>query len=156
MISRQHLPRYEFTQEGFDKLLLEQEQLTQNRVGAVKDLAEARAMGDLSENGYYKAARAKLSSIDSRLGRLKLMIKYAVILESSKSGAVDFGCKVTVQVGSLKREFQIVGKEESDPSAGKISGHSPIGQALMGKKKGEKVLVQIPAGEVEYEILVVE
>lgn len=155
-LSRKNLPVYEFTKEGYEKILAEEKKLTGDRVLAVEDLAKARAMGDLSENGYYKAAREKLASIDSRIRRVKLMIKYAKVIEKKEGDMIDFGSKVKVKVKGREREFEIVGKEESNPEEGKISNISPIGKALLGKKKGDKVKVKIPVGEVEYEVIEVE
>lgn len=161
-LSRKNLPVYEFTKEGYEKILAEEKKLTGDRVLAVEDLAKARAMGDLSENGYYKAAREKLTTIDSRIRRVKLMIKYAKVIEKKKGDEVEFGSKVTIEMKdpiSLKirrTSFEIVGKEESNPELGKISNISPIGKALLGKKKGDKVKVKIPVGEVEYEVIEVE
>jgi len=163
MLNKKQLPKYEFSKEGHDKLVAEKGQLAKDRELAVEDLANARSMGDLSENGYYKAARAKLSSIDSRIRRVNLMIKYAVIIEKNNSGLVSFGSKVKVLVRRIPRqakgremEFEIVGREEADPGEGKLSNASPIGKALLNKGRGEKVIVKIPAGEIEYEILEVK
>jgi transcription elongation factor GreA len=152
MIS-QNLPRYEFSKAGFDEVLKEQKELENQRVDAVENLAKARAMGDLSENGYYKSSRAKLSSIDSRLRRLRLMIKYTVVLKPRKTSKISFGSCVTVKIKGKQKQFEIVGKEESNPMQSKISKNSPIGKALMGKKVGDKVEVFVPAGKVEYEVV---
>lgn len=153
MLTQKQLPQYQFTQEGFAKITQEQLDLQKERELAVDDLAKARNLGDLSENGYYKSARAKLSSVDSRLRHLNKMIKYAKIISKSNSNKVSFGCQVTVGDGKTERNFQIVGKEEANPMQGKISSDSPLGRALMGKEKGEKVKINVVAGIFEYKII---
>lgn len=145
VLTRNQLPKFEFSQSGYDKLLAEKKKLDSDRVLVVEDLVKAREMGDLSENGYYKAARAKLSSIDSRIRRVNLMIKYGVVVSKNQnSEVVGFGSKVRVKVNNQRLEYEIVGPEEADPNKGKISLQSPIGQALEGKKVGEKVEVKGP------------
>lgn len=159
ILNRNQLPKYELSKSGYEKLLIERNKLDKDRELAAEDLAKARAMGDLSENGYYKAARAKLSSIDSRIRRVNLLLKYAVVIEKKGNDKVEFGSKVTVEMNDpttlkLRRtRFEIVGREESNPRERKISNASPIGKALIGKSKGDKVKVKIPAGEVEYEVI---
>ncbi|MGI5827539.1 MAG: transcription elongation factor GreA [Patescibacteria group bacterium] len=149
-LTRKQLPIYEFTANGFKKIKKEQETLLAERPLAVEDLQKAREMGDLSENGYYKAARAKLSSIDSRLRRLAVLIKYAKVVNSAKAGEVGLGSKVTVKSNGKERKFEIVGNLEADPLQGKLSNKSPIGKALLGKKVGDRVEVSIPSGRVTY------
>lgn len=142
-----------FTQEGYNKLLQEKEELTQSRKAAVEDLAKARAMGDLSENGYYKSARFKLSSVDRRLRELTYLIRYAEIKETTLSDTIDIGSTVIVQLDTIEKTYNIVGGYESNPSEGKISHISPLGKALLGKKKGETVHITTPSGTSVYTIL---
>lgn len=153
MILNSQLPVYQFTRDGYEALEKEQEQLLAKRPEAVEDLRKAREMGDLSENGYYKAARANLSALDSRLRRLKHLIQYGKIIAQKTHDHVGFGCLVVVADGNQERTFQIVGDLESNPMEGKISGKSPIGKALMGKKTGAKVSVVVPAGTITYQII---
>lgn len=141
-----------FTQAGFDKLKEELSSLQSQRPEAVATLAQARAMGDLSENGMYKAARARLSSIDHRIDRLKLLLKQAEIATPMGKDAVQIGSLVTISSGEKHQTVTIVGGYESDPSSAKISHISPLGRALMKKSEGESVTVHAPAGEVEYTI----
>jgi transcription elongation factor GreA len=156
MISRKKLPVFQFTQEGFEEIKTEKDEKDKEREKAVVELSEARAMGDLSENGRYKAARANLSRVDSRLRHLRKLIKYGKVVKSHKRGIVGFGSKVLVDIKGKQREFSIVGKEESNPMKGKISNKSPIGRALLSKREGDIVKVEVPAGVVEYKILEVE
>lgn len=145
-----------FTKAGFEDLIEEEKKLRQERPEAVSELSKARAMGDLSENGYYKSARFKLSDIDRRLRELKHLIRFAQIKETTTTEWIDVGSKVTIRNGTIERIFQIVGGYESDPRMGKISIYSPLGKALHGKRKNEKVDVTTPQGTVTYIILQIE
>ncbi len=153
-MNRSQLPTYQFTKSGYEALKKEQEELlTRKRPEAVEELQKARELGDLSENGYYKAARAKLSSIDSRSRYLAIRLKYGKIIETRFDGSVNYGTRVTINDGISNREFEIVGKEESNPLEGKLSPESPIGRALMGKRSGDRVDIEIPVGKVTYTVL---
>lgn len=146
-----------FTKEGYENLKKEYENIFNARPDAVKTLSKAREMGDLSENGFYKAAKARLSSIDSNLRRLKILIKNAKVADKPhKEGIVGFGNKVTVNDGKINREFNIVGRYESNPAKDKISDVSPIGRALIGKKVEDVVKVNTPKGEIIYKIIKVK
>ncbi len=145
-----------FTKAGFEKTQKEHDELEVQRIHAVKELTIARDMGDRSENGFYKAARWRLSSIDSRLRHLKHLLRFGEIVEREFSGKVDIGTEVKVHNGTTDMQFVIVGGYESDLTQGKISFYSPIGKALMGKKEGDIVNVIIPAGIVKYTILSVK
>jgi transcription elongation factor GreA len=136
-----------FTKEGFEKLKQEREELLQQRPDAVEHLKRAREMGDLSENGYYKASRQKLNQIDSRLRMVDHAIKYADIMEASAENVVEIGRTVTLQDGKTERVYEIVGDWEADPSAGKLSLLSPIGRAIADKKVGDEVVFESPAGK---------
>lgn len=145
--------RITFTKEGFASLNEEVEKLTQERPLAVENLKKARELGDLKENGYYKASRARLSFIDSRLLHLKSLVKRALVVDNPQTDLITLGCKVILDDGKTKRGFQLVNKYETDPQKGKVSDMSPIGKALMGKRKGDEVLITIPAGTVTYRIV---
>lgn len=148
----QRLRRIPFTKDGFDKIKSDYEKIKSSRPEAVETLRRARDLGDLSENGLYKAARSNLSSIDSRLSRLEILIKLADVQEAEK-GTIGLGSKVKLKNDDLIVEYIIVGEYEADPTSKKISTISPIGKVLVGKKAGEKVIVQLPTKRVEYEIL---
>src|SRR6266851_2315587 len=92
-------PIYHFTQEGLDKLKQEQQDLTTQRPDAVEHLRRAREMGDLSENGYYKASKFKLISIDNRLRHLAQLIKYAQIIQSDNNTTISLGNTITLTDG---------------------------------------------------------
>ncbi len=141
-----------FTKEGYEKIKTEYQKLLEDRKDAVYHVKISREMGDLRENGYYKASRAKLSSIDSNLARLSHFIKYAKIIEANSTDTVILGTQVTLTFKEKRVAYTIVGDFEADPSSGKISQNSPLGKALMGKKVGDKAIVKAPSGEIVYTI----
>lgn len=143
---------YHFTKDGYENLKKEQEQLREERKDAVMHLKKAREMGDLSENGYYKASKMKLSSIDHRLFKLSVFLKYGKIIEPKKSDTVDLGSTVTLKDGEQTVIYTIVGSEEANPREGRISNESPIGKALIGKKVHEAVSLITPSKTTTYTI----
>ena len=145
------LPRkIQFTEEGYKKIQSEFERLTEKRKEAVVSLTTAREMGDLSENGAYKAARFQLSDIDRQLRFLKYQIRFGVVTLTFHTGVVGFGNQVTLTNGTKTMTFMLVDGFESNPALKKLSVHSPIGRAVVGKKIGDKVIVSAPAGQSGY------
>ena len=142
-----------FTQAGLDKIVSERDKLALERPDAVNHLQKAREMGDLSENGYYKESRARLSFIDGRLRHLERITKFAEVVAPQAGETINFGSKVRLSDGAKEFEYTLVGSFESDPSQKTISAKSPLGQALMGKKPGDQVTVTTPKGETSYKIL---
>ncbi len=142
------------TKEGLDELKKEYDQLTKvKRPDVLERVSQARSMGDLSENAEYVAAREELSFIDGRIDELDELIKQAVLIQETHSkGLVKLGSTVTVNIKGKKEIFTVVGEWEADPHEKKISHESPLGKALLGKKVGEKVEVEAPAGVVVYTI----
>lgn len=127
-----------------------------SRPRAVEDLTRAREMGDLSENAAYSEAKGRLMGIDRRILELKDRLKNAVVIERGPDdeGRARIGATVTVRVNGKEKSYDITGAQETDPSSGRISHHSPLGAALMGKKAGDTVTVKAATGkEVEYEII---
>jgi transcription elongation factor GreA len=141
-----------FTKEGYQKVLDEKAKLLSERPDAVEHLRKARAMGDLKENGYYSASKQRLSFIDGQLRRLERLVKLGKIVESSRSGTVEIGSKVTITDGSNTYDYTVVGGYESNPSAKTISYVSPMGRALMGKRPNDKIEVHAPAKIISYTI----
>lgn len=144
-----------------DKLVKLQEELKQLKEEKIpliaKRIDDARQMGDLSENAEYHAAREDMSWAQSRVLELEYILQNAQIIEDNiHATVIQIGSTFTVEVNDKKKEFTIVGGQEADPLQGKISNESPIGQAFLGKKKGDKVEVKIPAGIQHYKILKVE
>lgn len=114
---------------------------------------EARQMGDLSENAEYHQAREDLSWTKARIAQIKEILETATILKGpQQSDVIAVGSTVTVVVNDKERTFTVVGAQEADPAGGKISNESPIGEALLGKSKGDAVEVETPAGTQTYTI----
>lgn len=144
------------TQAGFDEKEKELAELQRIRVEAVADLQRAREMGDLSENAAYRAARSKLSRIDSRIRFLNKVMRDVVVVAKRTDGCIGIGSVVVIDMDGQKKEITIVDGYESDFMRGKISGFSPIGKALMGKMEKEQVEVITPSGKVRYTILSID
>jgi len=137
------------TKDGLKELKEEYQQLLEGkRPEAVVRLSNARSEGDLTENSEYTAAKQDLAFIDGRIAELKLIISEAKIVNSHSRKKVDVGCKVTLHVNGKREIFTIVGEWEADPLQKKISHSSPLGKALLGKKPGDKVEVEAPAGKI--------
>ena len=146
------------TQEGYDKIKHELDQLkSTGRQEVAKAIAEAREKGDLSENAEYDAAKEAQGLLELRIRKLETDIGNARVLDASKidTSKVSVLSKVKVMNLKLKKEFtyQLVSEKEADLKQMKISVKSPIGAALLGREKGEKVTIQIPAGAMELEVL---
>ncbi len=142
-----------FTEEGLEDLKKRLEALKAERTHAVGELKKAREMGDLSENGYYKASKMKLVSVDRELRDIQYKLKYASVIHKEHSDQVSLGSKVTLSLGETEVVYDIVGEYEADPRKGKISNVSPLGLALLRKKEGELVNLKTPNGETSYTIL---
>jgi transcription elongation factor GreA len=145
-----------FTKEKYDQIKKDYQNLLIERKDAVFHLTKAREMGDLSENGYYRASKSKLSSIDFNLRKLTNFIKYGSIIKFVNKGIVEIGCAVTIKNNNELTKYNIVGKEEADPKLGQISNESPLGKLLLGKKVGESINLKIPSGEITYHLLKIE
>jgi transcription elongation factor GreA len=146
------LLRNRFTKSGYEILKEEYEELKAQRPAVVEDVKKARELGDLKENGYYQASKAKLRSIDSRLAYLSYNIKTAKIIEGSESDSIGIGSTVIFSINGNDKTYQFVGDLEANPSEGKLSLLSPIGKAVEGKKMGEEAEVRTPSGVVLYKI----
>ena len=145
------------TQEGYDKIVAEHEELVSVRRKEVSErLKEAISYGDLSENAEYDSAKDEQAELEERIVKLENMIRTAKIIdENDMSGDfVGVGLKVKIKdVDSGENmEFTIVGSTEADPFAGRISNESLVGQHLLGKKKGEVVEIVVPDGVLHYKV----
>ncbi len=149
------IKRISFTKEGLDNLKKQYEQLLKDREPAVKELVRAREMGDLSENGLYKAARGRLSSIDANLRRISLTLKLAEVNEPTK-GIVGIGSIAIITDGENKFEYTIVGAHEADPINKRISQNSPIGKALIGRKTNDDVVIRTPKKTISFKIILIK
>jgi transcription elongation factor GreA len=152
----------QLTQEGFDEIARELMELEEEKLPEViRRVETARQYGDLSENAEYHSAKEDQELTETRIADLKAVIQNAVIVTvKAKAGVVGLGSKVTLSVKSAKTKkkvtYHIVGEFEADPKSGKISSVSPLGKALMGKKKGDTAEVEVPAGKMTYEVLEVK
>jgi transcription elongation factor GreA len=156
-------PNY-LTLEGKRKLEEELEYLTTT---ARKELAErltfAIKQGDLSENADYHKAKEDQGFLEGRIKTIEAMLRNLVIVEEARaetiaSDTVNIGCQVTVveeEYGDPET-YMIVGAAEANPKQGKISNESPIGKAILGKRVGDKVMVNAPAGVIEFKIVKIE
>ncbi len=152
------MSRIPMTVSGEVSLREELERLkTKDRPKVIADIAEARAHGDLKENAEYHAAREQQGFIEGRIREIEYKLSQAQVIDVTKiphSGKVIFG--VTVELINLDTDetvrYQIVGDDEADIKARKISVNSPIARSLIGKEEGDVATVNTPAGVTEYEI----
>ena len=154
--------KFPMTALGADRLAAELEDLKKvQRPRIVNAIADARAHGDLKENAEYSAAREQQSFCEGRIQEIEGKLSNAQIIDVASiphTGKVIFGTTVTIV--NLETDqtvtYQIVGDDESEVKANKISVNSPIARALIGKEEGDVVVVKAPSGEIEYEIAKVE
>ncbi len=147
-----------FTEQGLKKLKDELHLLkTKGRADIAKQIAEARDKGDLSENAEYDAAKDAQGLHELKISKLEESLSNARVIDESEinTDKVSILSKVKILNQTLNREFEytIVSEEESDLKEGKISVQSPIGKGLLGKKKGEDVIIDVPSGELKFKIL---
>jgi transcription elongation factor GreA len=146
------------TRQGFDRLQQELDQLKrEERPGIIKAIAEARAHGDLSENAEYHAAKERQGFIEGRIRELEAKLGGAEVIEPPREGdRITFGSTVLLRGADGKEvKYQIVGSDEAEPAAGRISILSPIARTLIGREVGDEVKVQAPGGAKTYEVLAV-
>lgn len=136
------------TAEGYLELENELNELkTVRRAEVIHALKEARSLGDLSENSDYDAARNEQAQVEARIKELEYKLEHSIIADSKSKGTVNIGSMVTITYDDGEsEEYKIVGSLEADPFNNKISNESPIGAAIIGHKKGEKVEVSSPNG----------
>jgi transcription elongation factor GreA len=146
------------TKDGVDKLKSELDDLvTTQRPKVAQELKEAKEYGDLSENASWDAAKDHQSFIEGRISELEHILRNVVVIKAPRSTAkVNIGSTVHLEIEDGKQIYTIVGSTEANPTEGKISNESPIGQALMGKTKGEEVVINVPSGEMIYKISHIE
>lgn len=150
------MPQTYLTPEGLEKLKKELEALKKNRrPEIIRRIEAAKELGDLSENAEYTEAKEEQSFIEGRILKLEEILKIVQVIDqgSSREDLVTLGSRVKVKKDEKESVFFIVGSQEVAPLEGKISNESPLGQALLGRRVGEKVKVEIPKGMTEYEIL---
>ena len=152
---------FPMTQEGYDLLKQELKHLTTvERPDVINAIAEARAHGDLSENAEYHAAKERQGYIEGRIQELNGKLASANVIDVSKLSGdkIVFGATVSfVDVDTEEeKRYKIVGEDEADLEQNKISVNSPIARALIGKKEGDTLVIPIPKGSIEVEVLEVK
>lgn len=144
------------TKEGLEKLRAELTELeTEGRKKMARELKHAISFGDLRENAAYDTAKNNQAFMEARIAELKELTRNAEIVKKASSDKIELGSTVTVRMASGEKKFRIVDPGEADPMIGKLSYKSPMGEALLGETKGKKVIVQLPVGEKELEIIAI-
>ncbi len=146
------------TKQGFEALKQELQKLKRvERPENIKAIEEARAHGDLSENAEFHAAKDRQGFLEGRIGELEFKIANADIIETKKlpKDRAVFGSRVILENIDTGEdvEYQLVGPDESDIEKGRISITSPLGKAILGKKPGAELAVQVPGGKRTYELV---
>ncbi len=146
------------TKKGYEQLREELERLKKvERPKIIAEIAEARGHGDLSENAEYHAAKERQGFIEGRIRELEAKLASAQIIETTNlaSNKIVFGATVVLKDlrNNARRQYTLVGQDESDLKNGRISVQSPVGRALINRTVGETVEITTPAGLVEYEVL---
>lgn len=147
------------TKEKYTELQAELTDLKTNKRKELADSLEyAKSLGDLSENAEYQEARALQATIEERIVKLENIIKHAVIVSDRHADTAGVGSHVTVKKQGTKetQEYKIVGSEEANTAEGRISNRSPLGEALLGKKKGDVFSFTTPKGTVKYEVVAIK
>ena len=144
------------TDEGFLELEEELNELKNvKRPAVIKALKEARALGDLSENADYDAARTEQAEVENKISEIEAMLENAELIKDVNTNKVSIGTTVTLKYveDDETDTYTIVGSKEADPFANKISNESPLAKAIIGAKKGQSVMVDSPNGKYQVEIL---
>ncbi len=144
------------TEEGLEEIKKELDHLKlELRPAVINSLQEARALGDLSENAEYDAARNEQAVVENRIQELEAMVENAVLIKDVKTDRVAIGTKVKIEYVDDKdtEVYSIVGSKEADPFTNKISNESPIATAIMGSKVGSVVTVESPNGKYDVKII---
>lgn len=144
------------TKEKYDELVKELDNLKKvKRKEVAESLEYAKSLGDLSENAEYQEAREWQGNIEDRIAKLESILKTAEIVSNYHGETAGIGSTVTIQKqgGTGSKVYKIVGSEEADMSTGKLSNKSPIGAAIMGKKKGQAFSCNTPSGEISYKVI---
>lgn len=131
---------------------------TDKRKQVAENLEYAKKLGDLSENAEYHEARQEQAEVEDRINHLENVLKYAVVVDHIQGDVVTIGSTVKIKKEgeSDARVYKIVGSEEADMTAGKVSNLSPLGSSLMGKRKGDSVIVSAPKGKTTYSLISIE
>ena len=147
-------PTY-ISREGLEKLRHELEEMVSvRRPEIAQRIHDAKEHGDLTENAEYEDAKNEQAFVEGRIQMLEALIKNATLIDEHHSNDhVQIGSTVKLSGPDGSQTFTIVGSTEAKPTEGRISNESPVGRALLGKKKGEKVVVKVPAGDFTYKVI---
>jgi len=148
-------PDHHITKEKYHKLQSELDKLKNHiRQPLIKEVKRLALMGDFSENAAYQIAKGRLRGVNQRMVDIENMLKRSTIIKSDRnSNIVKLGTTVVVETNKKQKTFHILGSTETDPNKGIISHNSPIGKALMNKKIGETLFVEINNKKIEYKII---
>jgi transcription elongation factor GreA len=144
------------TEQAFKKLKDELEYLKKEKLlELAKQIAEAKELGDLSENAEYQEAKDEQGLVAKKINELEEIVRTATITSTDNINTtiVEIGNSLVVETDKIKYNFTIVSSNEVNPSQGEISNESPLGQAFLGRKKGDIVEVVVPRGRITYKIL---
>jgi transcription elongation factor GreA len=141
------------TKEKFIELENKLNRLKENHPRLAAEVKRLAEMGDFSENAGYQLAKGRLRGTNQRILDLEYQLKHSIIIEPDNNGLVQIGNKVILKNRDKEKSYLILGSTESDPTAGIISHNSPLGSALIGKRIGERVKIQLKDREIEYEIM---
>ncbi|MDO8436530.1 MAG: transcription elongation factor GreA [bacterium] len=145
------------TQEGFEKLKKELDYLQNVKRREVSEtIRHTASHGDLKENAGYTAAKEEQGFLEGRIRKLREIVAQAKIIEKKENDKVQIGSLVSLESSEGKEKFQIVGPEEANIFNNKISFESPLGKALLNRKRGDSLKVNTPVGEKNYKILLIE
>lgn len=146
------------TKEGLEKLKGELDELKNVKRKEISErIQEAKELGDLSENAEYVEAKNEQAFIEGRILEIESILKNVIIIKKKKrsSSIVEVGSKIKIKGDNETKEYVIVGSSEADPSAGKISNESPLGQSFLGKKVGDIIEIKVPQGIKKFKILAI-
>ena len=143
---------FQITPEGKAELEKEVEQLKGRRGEIAEKIAEARDLGDLSENAEYDAAREEQGIVETRIAEIENILQNAQIIKTTGANEVHLGSRVTLEANGKQVTYTLVGPVEADPLSGKISNESPIGKVILGKRIGDTATITTPKGELTYTI----
>lgn len=143
---------FQLTSEGIAELQTELAELKAKLIEVIDAIKSARDQGDLSENAEYHAAKEEQERVDNRIAEVEHILANAELISKPKKGSIGIGSSVTLNNGKKDVTYHIVDSVEADPLEAKISDESPIGKALLGKRVGDSVEIELPAGLQKYEV----
>lgn len=145
------------TKKALEKLKKRLKTLKEKRKEIAKRLQRVTSFGDITDNAAFDEAKEAQAFLEGEILELEKTIREAKIIEPGlKKGEVIIGSKLVLETGGKEKEFLLTSSVEAEPQKGKISAESPLGKALLGKKKGAKVSIKTPQGKIEYKILKIE